>query len=353
MKFRSVRLLLLIALLVVAFPFRSPAPFVYRPGEGWTYEPVGATTDWMKGRAKDQLDVAQGAFNKKNYSLALRAAKRVVSVWPLSDYAPQAQYLVGRCYEAKGNDEKAFAAYQNLLEKQPRIANYQEILKRQSEIADKFLAGKWFKLWGLFPLYASMDKTAEMYAKIVRNGAYSDVAPYAQMKVGAAREKQKNYPMAVKAYELAADRYADRPQVAADALYKAGLAYRKQARTGEYDQSTAGKSIAEFTDFMTIYPDDGRVNDAQKFVGELRTEQARGNYQIAKYYEKYHKWKGSLVYYNEVLLHDPNSVYSTEARQRIESLKKRVQSPPRPEKPEKPPEKPPEGPERPPKPVGQ
>ena len=34
-------------------------------------EPVGATTDWMKGRAKDQLEVAQAAFDKKNYSLAL------------------------------------------------------------------------------------------------------------------------------------------------------------------------------------------------------------------------------------------------------------------------------------------
>jgi tetratricopeptide (TPR) repeat protein len=51
----------------------------------------------------------------------------VVLVWPLSDYAPQAQYLVARCYEATGKAEKAFKAYQKLLEKQPKIANFDEI----------------------------------------------------------------------------------------------------------------------------------------------------------------------------------------------------------------------------------
>src|SRR6266404_9762738 len=152
--------LLLIALCVLAFPFRSPAPLIYRPGEGWTYEPVGGEGKWQMTRAKDQLDVAQAAFDKKAFGLALKAARRVVKVWALSDYAPQAQYLVGRCYEATGKDEKAFKEYQKVLEKQPKIANYQEILERQSVITDRFLSGKWFKLWGYVPFFPSMERTA-------------------------------------------------------------------------------------------------------------------------------------------------------------------------------------------------
>src|SRR6266446_5690631 len=250
--------ILLIGLFLIAFPVRSPAPLIYRPGEGWTYEPVGGTAKWQMPRAKDQLDVAQAAFDKKAYGLALKAARRVVRVWPLSDYAPQAQYLVGRCYEETGKDEKAFKEYQKVLEKQPKIGNYEEILQRQIAITDQFLAGKWFKLWGYIPFFSSMERTAEMYDKIVRNGPYSDVAPQAQLKIGEARVKQKNFSAAVKAYELAADRYHDRPQFAAEALYRAGLAYNKQAQTAEYDQSTAGQAIATFTDFMTLYPNDAR-----------------------------------------------------------------------------------------------
>ena len=56
---------------------------------------------WTRTRAKDQLEVAQEAFDKKNYSLALKAARRTVRTWPLSDYAPQAQDLVARSHEAK------------------------------------------------------------------------------------------------------------------------------------------------------------------------------------------------------------------------------------------------------------
>src|SRR5512139_1194919 len=98
MKCRFVRLLLLVTLFLVGFPFRSPAPLIYRPGEGWSYEAVGSEGKWQRTRAKDQLEVAQQAFDAKKYSLALKAARRVVRVWPVSDYAPQAQYLVGRCY---------------------------------------------------------------------------------------------------------------------------------------------------------------------------------------------------------------------------------------------------------------
>src|SRR5205823_6404109 len=119
--------------------------------------------------------------------------------------------------------------------------------------------------------------------------------------------------LAVKAYELAADRYHDRPLVASDALYRAGLAYNKQAQTAEYDQSTAAQAIATFTDFMTLYPNDARVPQAQKIIASLKGEQARGNFQTARFYEKYKRWNGALVYYNEVLVQDPNSPYAAEA----------------------------------------
>ncbi len=326
MNCRSVCLPVLL-LLVVLVPFRSPAPLIYRPGEGWTYESVGGESGkWMRPRAKEQLEVAQEAFDKKDYDLSLKAARRVMHVWPLSDFAPQAQYLVGRSYEAKGQDEKAFKEYQTVLEKQPKIAGYQDILQRQYIIADKFLAGKWFRLWGVIP-YPSKDKTAEMYEKIVRNGPYSDIAPEAQMKIGATREKQLEYPLAAKAYETAADRYHDRPKVAAEALFREGLAYHKQAQTAEYDQNTAAQAIATFTDFATLYPDDSRVPETQKRIAALKTEQARGNFEVAKFYEHYKKFNAALIYYNEVLVLDPNAPVAAPARERIAALKKRLDKP--------------------------
>lgn len=319
----SVRIALILFCLLAA-PFRSPAPLTFIPGEGWTYETPGSSGGWQRTRAKDQLEVAQDAFNRKDYRLASKAARRTVKIWPLSDYAPQAQYLIGRCYEARGRDEKAFKAYQQVVEKYPKIDVYPEILQRQFEIATRFLGGQRFRLWGVIPFFRSMEKTSEMYGKIIKNGPYSPIAPEAQMNIGAAREKQSNYPLAVKAYERAADRYNDRQEVASEAVYKAGLAYNKQAKTAEYDQSVAAQAIATLTDFMALYPADNRVPEAQKLIGSLKVEQARGSFQTAKFYEKNKKWDGALIYYNEVLLRDPESQLAATARNRIDSLKKRA-----------------------------
>jgi len=320
--------LLLTSACVLLVPFRSPAPLIYTPGEGWSYEPVGGGGNWQRTRAKDQLIVAQDALDKKDYSTALKAAHRTVKVWPLSDYAPQAQFVVGQCYEAKGMDERAFKEYEKVIEKYPRFVDSEKVLARQYEIANRFLAGEWFRLWTYIPFFPSMDKTADMYGKIVKDGPYSQVAPQAQMNIGTAREKQKNFPLAAKAYETAADRYHDRGPIAADAVFRAGLAYQKQAQTAEYDQSTAGQAIATFTDFMTLYPDDTRVPEAQKIINSLKTEQAHGSFTIGQYYEAHGKLISAKIYYNEVvnlLIAEPNSQYASQARMRIEALNKRIQ----------------------------
>jgi outer membrane protein assembly factor BamD (BamD/ComL family) len=313
----------LLALCLGLLPVRTPAPLVYRPGDGWTWEPVGGAK-WTRTRAKDQLEVATTAFEAKNYKMARMAAKRTVRIWPLSDYAPQAQFLVARTQEEMGDSERAFKAYQDLLTKYPKIENYDEVVLRQYEIANQFLAGKKFKLWRIIP-YPSRDKTAELYEKVVKNGPYSPVGPLAQMNIGTTWENNQgwrhDYPKAVKAYERAADRYHYDKKFASDATYRAGEAYMRQAKTAEYDQSVSAKAIATFTDFQTLYPEDPRVADAQKAIVNLRTEQARGSYTIARYYEKKKRLDGALIYYNESVLKDPNSPYAQEARQRIEAIK--------------------------------
>jgi outer membrane protein assembly factor BamD len=309
---------------VVLLPLRAPAPLFFVPGEGWYYESAGSSAKWQRTRAKEQLEVAEQAFTNKDYSITMHAANRVLRVWPLSDYAPRAEYLVGRCFEEQHKDEAAFNAYQQIIDKYPKSGQYNEVLWRQYQIANRFLGGEWFKLWNLIPLYPSMDETAKLYGKIVNSGPYSEVAPHAQLRIGAAREKQKDYAEAVKAYDVAADRYNNQPEIAADAMYRTGVSWEKQADTAEYDQGAAAQAIAAYTDFITFYPDDKRVASVQKSIAKLKAEQVRGNFEIAKFYEQSHKLAGAVVYYNAVLQLDPNSPLAAQARQRIDVLKPRL-----------------------------
>ncbi len=323
MSFRRIFFFLALAFLAL-MPFRSPAPLYYTPETGFYYEPYGTKADWIRTRAKDQLEVAQQDFKVADYSGALRAARRVLLVWPLSDYAPDAQYIIARCQEERGRDEEAFNSYEQIIQKYPNSSHYEDVLWREYTIANRFLGGEWTKLWGVVPFFPSMDTAASMFGQIVTNGPYSDVAPHAQLRVGAAHEKAKDYDLAVDAYETAADRYHDMPVIASDALFRTGVAYYKQAEKAEYDQSTAEKAIEAFTDFSTLYPDDKRVPQAQKAIVLLKAEQVRGAFEIAQFYEDSKKWDGAAVYYNQVLQLDPNSPYAGIARQRIETLKPRL-----------------------------
>lgn len=318
---------LLGAFILLGFAERSPAPLIFTPGEGWRYERVGADGSWVRTRAKDQLEVAQQAFDKQDYSTAMKAARRTVNVWPFSDYAPQGQYLLGRCHEAKFQDEAAFKAYQKLIERYPKITNYDEVILRQMSIANRFLAGQWFRAFNLVPLFPSMDKTIKLYEQVIKNGPYSEVSPLAQINIGTAHEKKfvSDYAEAVRAYERAADRYADRKE-GVDALYLAGDSYFKQAKKAEYDQSIAAQSIATFTDFSTLHPGDKRVPEAQKKIDALKFEQARGSYDIARYYERHGKLEGAKIYYNSVidtLRGVQNAPLAEDSRLRIDAINKR------------------------------
>lgn len=315
----------LLILILLAGVSRCPAPLIFTPGEGWVYEPPGSTGAWRRERAKEQLIVAQDAFDRESYGLALKAAKRTVKTWPLSDYAPQAQELVAKSFDAKGDPQRAFKEYQKLVEKYPMQADYDKVARQQYLIANQFLAGKWFKLWGLIPYPPSMERVAGMYESIVKNGPFSEVAPEAQLKVGEARVKQKNYPEAVKAYETAADRYNDDKKIAADGLFRAGMAYNLQTDKADYDQSQAVNAIDTLADFVALYPDDPRVPEAEAVIASLRNERAHASYLVAKFYEKRRRWSGALIYYNEVIVLGAESPYADEARERIESIKNYVE----------------------------
>ena len=319
--------------LTVGVTYHCPAPLIFTPGEGWSYETPGSAGEWLRDRAEDQYNAAQEFYDKEDYKTSLKAAKRVIRQWPFSDFAPGAQYLAGLSYEAMSRDEKAFKEYQHLLDTYPTSKHYDDSLNRQYAIANKFLAGKRFRLWGLIPLYKSMKKTTEMYQDLIDNGPYSEVAPKAQMNIGTAKEKQKKFAEAVKAYEKAADKYNKQPNVVSDALYRAGMALLKEAKTAEYDQGAALKAIDIFTDFIALFPEDDRLEEARGHIDELRIEQARGSLMIARFYDKKNAIDGALTYYNDVvdilnrLLNDPDHPFAVEAKERITKLKKNTPSP--------------------------
>ncbi len=306
---------LLAGVFCFVLPLECPAPLIWRKGEGWTYERAGAA---YANTPKDQLALARKYQEQKAYDAAVAAYRRVISRWPTSFAAQDARLGLAESLVELGYLYKGFKEYQNLLDKHPNSPYFDTVLQRQFEIADRFLAGEKHKVWR-FKIFPALDKAAEIYSQVVKNGPYSKLGPLAQFRLGLTYEKQHDYISAVHAYEKLLERYPNDP-LAEDAQFQIGWAYKMEAGRSEYDQNNANEAISAFTDFLLKYPNSRLAPRAEELRAELKQEQSRGLFQIAEFYEKRKNYKAAIIYYNEVIEQNPRSDWANTAQRKITEL---------------------------------
>jgi outer membrane protein assembly factor BamD len=318
---RPLLLTVLVGMLALLFPTESPAPLVWRKGEGWTYEREGVTT----GKTPpEQLEIAKALHENKEYGNAITAYRRLIRRWPTAAAAQDARLGLAQCLSAIGYHYRAFKEYQQLIERHPNTPHFETVLQRQFEIANLFQAGERDKAFGVrwFPAPA---KAIEIYSQIVKNGPYSKIAPEAQFRIGLTHEKQRAYLSAVRAYERLLERYPRHP-LAEAAQFQIGAAYRSEAARAEYDQNAANQAIAAFTEFLVRHPNSEKAPLAEQYRAELKVEQVRGLFRIGQFYEKKRSYEAALVYYNEVIEQHPRSTWAEAAQEKIASLTSKLEA---------------------------
>ena len=312
---RFVWLLCLVAFFCLLLPQNCPAPLIWRKGEGWTYEREGTTT---ANNPKDQLALAKKYQSKKEYDRAVSAFRRVIAKWPTSLAAQDARMGLAESLSELGYYYKSYKEYQNLITKNPNSPYFDTAINRQFEIGNLFLGGEKIKVWR-FRIFSGLSKAGEIFEQIVKNAPYSSVGPPSQFRIGLVLEKEKDFLAAVHAYEKLLERYPNDP-LAEDAQLQIGLAYYKEAQHAEYDQNAANQSIAALTDFVLRYPSSKKVARAGEIRAELKQDQSRGLFQIAKFYQKRKDYKAAMIYYNEVIEKNPRSAWANSAQKEITRL---------------------------------
>jgi outer membrane protein assembly factor BamD len=250
-----------VPLVVLAFLLasRSPAPIIYREGEGFL--PGDAEDIEIKKNAQEQFDLAQRYEENGDWAHAGASYRMVVRRFPRSDAAPSALFNSGRMYEKQGKLEKAFNQYQGVVERYPRSDTFEAALEAEYNIGKAFLDGIRVEVYGV-PTLPSMAKAEEMFKKIVINAPFSKIAPLAQFGIGQALEKQGSITSAVTGYQQVVDRYPNSP-VAADAMYQIGYVYLQASRATGYDETAAVRAQEAFEVYLVKYPSSPKAPQAQ------------------------------------------------------------------------------------------
>jgi outer membrane protein assembly factor BamD len=311
-----------------AFAFLMVVPvaragLVWRPGEGWSDESGG---DVSASSSRDQLEMAHKLEAEGQRDDALKAYKNLLRRWPLSFFAPEAQFRIGKIMEDEADFYNAFQAFQKMVQKYPSSTYFEQALAEQYRIANLYLAGEPQRIWKI-PVGPSMEKTVEMYNRIIKNAPYGTYAADCQFKIGLANEKQRKYTDAVDAYQKALDNYPGSP-VASNAQFQIGYAWMRASTNGDYDQSAAKKAVDAFQDYLVRYPNSDKAAQAQENIQHLGQKQTQGAYNIARFYETQHDQRAAFIYYNEVVREDPNSPQAQQAKKRIQQLRPIVEAMP-------------------------
>jgi outer membrane protein assembly factor BamD len=319
-------LLTLVALSALAlFAPAGRASLVWRPGEGWSDESGG---DISASSSRDALENAHKLEASGQRDDALKAYKGLLRQWPLSFFAPEAQYRMGKILEDEADFNGAFQAFQKMVTKYPSSNYFEQALEEQYRIANLYLAGEPQRVWKI-PVGPSMDRTVEMYERIIKNAPYGTYAPECQFDIGRARENQRRYTDAVDAYQKVLDNYPT-SSVASNAQYQIGYAWMHASQTGDYDMGAATKAVEAFQDYLVRYPTSDKADQAQENIQKLGLKQTQGAYEIAQFYEKSHPpdKRAAFIYYNEVVREDPNSMQAQRAKKRIQELRPIVEAMP-------------------------
>jgi outer membrane protein assembly factor BamD len=309
-------LILLIVVFCLVLPARCPAPLVWRKGEGWSYERNGQTT---AKNPKEQLEIGKKFQEAKDYGSAISAYRRLIKVWPTAFAVQDARLGLAESLNAAGYHYKAYKVYQDLIEKHPNSPHFETALQRQFEIGNLFLAGEKHKPWMMPKIFPAMDKAINIFEQIVKTAPFSKVGPEAQLRIGTGFEKQKEYLSAVHAYEKLLERYPNNP-LAETAQFRIGKAYQHEAARADYDQNNANQAIIAFTDFTIRYPKNPQVEEATQTCTALKLEQAKGLYRIGEFYEKGRHYKAALIYYDDVIEKNPQSVWAESAQKKVAVL---------------------------------
>ena len=307
----------MLLLLAASLPSDLEAAIIFRSNEGWSVE--GDPASKVEGSAAEQMRKAEELEAKGNSGAAYDAYRALVKRYGLSVLAPKAQRKIGLILERSGDYDKAFNAYSTYLQKYPKGEDFESIVESMFKIGKLFLEGEKKKLLGV-KIASSMERAKEMFTEIVKRAPYSRWAPLAQFNLGQALEKQTKYPEAIAAYTAVTTRYPT-DAIADDAQYQIGYVRLQEFRQGSYDQAGANKARESFDDFINRYPDSEKVPQARENTKQLEGGAARGQLEIAKFYDKTKQYRAAVIYYNDVIKASPDTAEATLAKNRIEELK--------------------------------
>jgi outer membrane protein assembly factor BamD len=280
----------------------------------WIYST--ATDRWVNREGSD-VDTStadqQGRYND---------TQRILEGW-LKYYRDRrdcqsAYFLLGETFRAKGDYDKAFTAFEDLLNKYSGTDLFDAALGRETQMAQDYLAGKKHKVMGLFWTEAE-DEAATMLEKIFQRDPRGVRGKKALLTLADYHFRTGHFSEAEDEYQRLASHY---PKDADIAQYKLLAAQSALARFRSTKNDSRPLSEAEqrFKQFQEDNPNLARKEQVDQVLQGINERKAEKDFQTAEFFKKTHKDKGAVFYYRAIIKDYPQTVWSQRAHERLAAM---------------------------------
>lgn len=315
-------LLCLILSLVAATP--ASAYWIWTPKTGKWVNPKTQPKD----TPDEQFTYANGFYEQKDYTRAVREFLRVVRHYPKASQAPDAQYFAGQCYEQMHQPYQAFLTYKKLIEIYPYSGRFKDAIARSYTLGEAFFNGVKVRPIQQIPLAVpALDKAAEIFEQIVTQAPYGEYGDKAQFKLGQTYRKLGQYGEALKAFEKLVQEYKLSPLLE-EARYNTAFCAKQLSLKPAYDQESTDQAITWFEEFITSHPGSELLSEAQQSLQQLRGHKAESLFKIAEFYARLKKWPSAALYYRRIVDHYADTPWAGQAVVHLTALEQAGHIPP-------------------------
>ena len=284
--------------------------------------------DKKKESSADQWTYARETQNKGRLKMADWRLLYLVRRWPNSQEAPWAARARADILLARGKHEKAFEAYQFLIDNySSRMRDYDSVLESQLEIAKKIMNRRRMRF--LFGGYLAPEYSIDYFEDVIRNGPQWSRAPEAQFLIGQCYQDSDDYELAIAAYGLLGYRYPD-TTYAEESAWQQIVCFKALRKEYPNSPEILDRTLTTTTVFLSTYPNSKYKNQIIQMRNELYEVKAGRVFDEAAFYAKVPKEpEAALLYYKSLIEEYPKSKLVPDAERRITELEALMAAPTR------------------------
>jgi outer membrane protein assembly factor BamD len=266
-----------------------------------------------------QYKQALKQFEEEQYKEAYGEFKKLLTHYPDSKEAAEAQYHLAICLEKLGKSYEAFLEYQKIIDSYPNSQRINEVVEREYKIGESFLNREPKKLMGLSFYDFVEHPSIEIFNRIIEKAPYSEFAPLAQYKLGIILMRLGRYDESRDAFQKVIDNYPD-SEWASPAKYQLALATAKAFPGADYDSTYLKEATSRLDEFLRDHPEAQISAEAEEQLENLRNQEAKKQLGIAEFYEKQDRYQSAVTYYQKIVSNYSDSDYYARALAKIQEL---------------------------------